>query len=77
MIKNTTVIKNTAVLFVCLFVIFFPAESNKVIIMQSGAIHVLIRLLKSPNREIQCNACGCITTLATTGMENTVIYKYT
>ncbi|XP_072042149.1 uncharacterized protein [Amphiura filiformis] len=53
----------------------YGPDSNKVTIMQSGAIHVLIRLLKSPSREIQCNACGCITTLATTDVNKREIVR--
>ncbi|XP_033640606.1 vacuolar protein 8-like [Asterias rubens] len=39
---------------------------NKDVIMRSGALHFLISLLRSFNEEVQCNVCGCITTLATT-----------
>ncbi|XP_022101489.1 vacuolar protein 8-like [Acanthaster planci] len=41
-------------------------DVNKEVIMRSGALQLLIKLLRSPNEEIQCNVCGCITTLATT-----------
>ncbi|XP_065195940.1 uncharacterized protein LOC135827357 [Sycon ciliatum] len=39
---------------------------NKRTIMQAGALRPLISLLNSSNEDVQCNACGCITTLATT-----------
>ena len=32
-----------------------------------GAMNPLIALLQSDNVEVQCNACGCLTTLATNG----------
>ncbi len=35
--------------------------------MKSGAMAPLVQLLHSDNVEVQCNTCGCITTLATTG----------
>ena len=42
--------------------------SNKDTIVQAKALQPLISLLSSDSAEVQCNACGCITTLATTGM---------
>ena len=39
---------------------------NKVAIVRSGALTSLISLLGTKDVEVQCNACGCITTLATT-----------
>ena len=44
----------------------FPAE-NKMTIVRVGALQPLIYLLATESTEVQCNACGCITTLATTG----------
>lgn len=41
-----------------------PAE-NKVSIVQLGGLQPLIRQMMSPNVEVQCNAVGCITNLAT------------
>ena len=35
-------------------------------IVRSGALGPLITLLSTKDVEVQCNACGCITTLATT-----------
>ena len=40
---------------------------NKTTIVQAGALQPLIILLGTESAEVQCNACGCITTLATTG----------
>jgi len=42
-----------------------PAE-NKHAIVAAGALNPLIILLGTESAEVQCNACGCITTLATT-----------
>lgn len=42
-----------------------PAE-NKSTIVKAGALPPLILLLTKDDPEVQCNACGCITTLATT-----------
>ncbi|KAB8343186.1 hypothetical protein FH972_022776 [Carpinus fangiana] len=41
-----------------------PAE-NKVLIVQLGGLTPLIRQMQSTNVEVQCNAVGCITNLAT------------
>lgn len=38
---------------------------NKVLIVQLGGLTPLIRQMLSPNVEVQCNAVGCITNLAT------------
>ena len=46
------------------FFFFFEAE-NKVLIVQLGGLTPLIRQMLSPNVEVQCNAVGCITNLAT------------
>jgi hypothetical protein len=43
---------------------YVPAE-NKVSIVQLGGLQPLIRQMMSPNVEVQCNAVGCITNLAT------------
>jgi len=42
-----------------------PAAENKVLIVQLGGLTPLIRQMMSPNVEVQCNAVGCITNLAT------------
>jgi vacuolar protein 8 len=41
--------------------------TNKVNIVRLGGLEPLIRLMTSPNVEVQCNAVGCITNLATHG----------
>jgi len=41
--------------------------TNKVSIVRLGGLEPLIRLMMSPNVEVQCNAVGCITNLATHG----------
>ncbi|XP_077989675.1 uncharacterized protein LOC144444144 [Glandiceps talaboti] len=41
-------------------------ESNKEVIVQSGCVGLLTNLMLSADLEVQCNSCGCITTLATT-----------
>lgn len=44
----------------------FEAE-NKLLIVKLGGLEQLIRQMGSPNVEVQCNAVGCITNLATHG----------
>lgn len=41
-----------------------PAE-NKLMVVALGGLSPLIKLMMSPNVEVQCNAVGCITNLAT------------
>lgn len=41
------------------------ANDNKASIVEAGALRPLILLLSADSTEVQCNACGCITTLAT------------
>ena len=43
------------------------SEVNKAILIDCGALPLLVKLLHSNVIEVQCNACGCITTLANTG----------
>jgi len=43
------------------------AATNKVSIVRLGGLEPLIRLMMSRNVEVQCNAVGCITNLATHG----------
>jgi vacuolar protein 8 len=40
---------------------------NKLLIVKLGGLDPLIRQMGSPNVEVQCNAVGCITNLATHG----------
>jgi vacuolar protein 8 len=46
--------------------LFLVAE-NKLLIVKLGGLEQLIRQMGSPNVEVQCNAVGCITNLATHG----------
>lgn len=39
-------------------------------IVQLGGLNQLVRQMASPNVEVQCNAVGCITNLATHGKKN-------
>ena len=43
------------------------AAENKLLIVKLGGLEPLIRQMLSPNVEVQCNAVGCITNLATHG----------
>jgi Armadillo/beta-catenin-like repeat len=43
------------------------SDENKVLIVKLGGLEPLIRQMLSPNVEVQCNAVGCITNLATHG----------
>lgn len=44
----------------------FEAD-NKLLIVKLGGLEPLIRQMLSPNVEVQCNAVGCVTNLATHG----------
>ena len=44
------------------------AAENKLLIVKLGGLEPLIRQMLSPNVEVQCNAVGCVTNLATHGM---------
>lgn len=57
----------------------FTIAENKLLIVKLGGLEQLIRQMASPNVEVQCNAVGCITNLATHGkswMNNTRIYSH-
>jgi len=41
---------------------------NKLLIVSLGGLEPLIRQMLSPNVEVQCNAVGCVTNLATHGI---------
>jgi len=43
------------------------AADNKLLIVKLGGLEPLIRQMLSPNVEVQCNAVGCVTNLATHG----------
>ena len=47
--------------------IFFLPADNKLLIVKLGGLEPLIRQMLSPNVEVQCNAVGCVTNLATHG----------
>jgi vacuolar protein 8 len=44
---------------------------NKLLIVKLGGLDQLVRQMGSPNVEVQCNAVGCITNLATHGKKHT------
>jgi vacuolar protein 8 len=48
---------------------------NKILIVQLGGLEPLIRQMLSTNVEVQCNAVGCITNLATHDENKTKIAK--
>jgi hypothetical protein len=50
-----------------------PLADNKLLIVKLGGLEPLIRQMLSPNVEVQCNAVGCITNLATHGMRNPTV----
>ncbi|KAF9569858.1 ARM repeat-containing protein [Agrocybe pediades] len=52
---------------------FFP--DNKLLIVKLGGLEPLIRQMLSPNVEVQCNAVGCVTNLATHDDNKTKIAK--
>ena len=43
---------------------------NKLLIVKLGGLEPLIRQMLSPNVEVQCNAVGCVTNLATHGLSS-------
>jgi vacuolar protein 8 len=47
-----------------------PIAENKLLIVKLGGLEPLIRQMLSPNVEVQCNAVGCVTNLATHGMSS-------
>jgi vacuolar protein 8 len=47
--------------------IIFLSADNKLLIVKLGGLEPLIRQMLSPNVEVQCNAVGCVTNLATHG----------
>lgn len=48
---------------------------NKLVVVKAGALQPLVILLSSEDKEVQCNACGCITTLATLESNKVEIVK--
>lgn len=57
------------------FVDSVPSAENKLLIVRLGGLEPLIRQMLSPNVEVQCNAVGCITNLATHDENKTKIAK--
>ena len=53
----------------------FAAE-NKALIVNLGGLPPLIKQMQSPNVEVQCNAVGCITNLATHEENKSKIARY-
>lgn len=47
---------------------FVFLADNKLLIVKLGGLEPLIRQMLSPNVEVQCNAVGCVTNLATHGL---------
>lgn len=45
-----------------------PSADNKLLIVKLGGLEPLIKQMLSPNVEVQCNAVGCVTNLATHGV---------
>lgn len=48
---------------------FAPPVDNKLLIVRLGGLEPLISQMLSPNVEVQCNAVGCVTNLATHGAQ--------
>lgn len=48
--------------------IWASLADNKLLIVKLGGLEPLIRQMLSPNVEVQCNAVGCVTNLATHGL---------
>ncbi|ELU43293.1 vacuolar protein 8 [Rhizoctonia solani AG-1 IA] len=53
----------------------FRSAENKILIVKLGGLEPLIRQMLSPNVEVQCNAVGCVTNLATHDENKTMIAK--
>jgi hypothetical protein len=49
---------------------------NKILIVKLGGLEPLIRQMLSPNVEVQCNAVGCVTNLATHGTSCIIHWLY-
>lgn len=56
--------------------IFFSKAENKLLIVKLGGLDQLIRQMGSPNVEVQCNAVGCITNLATHGKKSFLFVSF-
>ncbi|KAL5013657.1 hypothetical protein ScPMuIL_007927 [Solemya velum] len=71
--RNTSVHK-VATLAVSNFCLNGP-DCNKDTLITCGVLDALIKLLGSPSVEVQCNTCGCITSLATNDKYKHLIVK--
>ena len=49
-------------------------DLSKILIVKLGGLKPLIRQMLSPNVEVQCNAVGCVTNLATHGSASNFIF---
>jgi vacuolar protein 8 len=52
--------------------LFRVTADNKLLIVKLGGLEPLIRQMLSPNVEVQCNAVGCVTNLATHGTKTVI-----
>ena len=73
-VNSTYSVSNLVLLSSADFHTAIPAE-NKLLIVQLGGLEPLIRQMLSTNVEVQCNAVGCITNLATHDENKTKIAK--
>ena len=53
----------------------WSSADNKLLIVKLGGLEPLIRQMLSPNVEVQCNAVGCVTNLATHGESPVLQYN--
>lgn len=67
-------VQKAASLAVSNFALNGPGE-NKEVLVNAGAMRPLIQLLEAEELEVQCNACGCVTTLATTDRGKSELVK--
>ncbi|KAL5493096.1 hypothetical protein EMCRGX_G014221 [Ephydatia muelleri] len=65
LVSNDVEVQKAATLAISNFALHGPVQ-NKTTIVKASALPPLILLLSSSVADVQCNACGCITTLATT-----------
>ena len=73
---SSAALGNLAVNGTLTFLNITDLATNKVSIVRLGGLEPLIRLMMSPNVEVQCNAVGCITNLATHGIHYNLFVAY-
>jgi vacuolar protein 8 len=73
---SSAALGNLAVNGTLTFLNITDLATNKVNIVRLGGLEPLIRLMMSPNVEVQCNAVGCITNLATHGIHRILFLTY-